>query len=236
MKTISYLMGVVGFVSLAGLAEAAHIIDYQVAAATDGGINLYAITAKGATLVPGSPFYATNPAPPTFPDFPNLTPQFLQMDEQHEHVYAVYPATPFTQSMLAGWKITPRGASAGIRHVSTLAESGNHGHRPNALLIQADYELVYYGPAEGTFGEVVELYNRDGAFVNAFTGEAVAPLIQSLTSVVIAPTREYLYACLSTLNTTYQVTTQSVGLFNIKSGALLFSNSDPTFYSGTCTQ
>lgn len=235
MKATPYLMGALGFVCLTGPAAAAHIIDYQVAAATHGGINLYAVTTQGASLVPGSPFYAQNPAPPTLPDFPNLTPQILQIDKEREHVYAVYPATPFSQSMLVGWKVTPRGLVQEFGTLSTLAESGNLGHRPTALAIQSDYELVYYGPAEGTFGEVVELYNRDGALVNTFTGEAVAPLVQSLTSVVIAPGGDYLYACWSTLNTATQVTSPSVSLFNIKSGALLFDSSDPVFSSGTCS-
>jgi hypothetical protein len=228
-------MILIGFGSLAHGA-ATTTFDYAVAT-VPGGINLYAITNKGVVLVQGSPFVANNPAPPVgiYTGMPVQSPTLLQMDATHEHVYALYATDTVIFTMLAGWKITPRGLVQQFGTITDLHITGNHSDRPGGLSIQGGFEVLYYGGESGTVGDTAEIYNTKGQLVNRFSGGSVnGPVRQALQSVVIDPTGQSLSGCF--LGDAGGSNTSSVDVFDLKSGKLIVGDSDPDFANAICTE
>jgi hypothetical protein len=238
MKKTNCLAVAVALLGFGGTAfgNAATTLDYAVAA-VPGGINLYAITNKGIVLVQGSPFVASNPAPPIglYTGLPVQSPTLLQMDATHEHVYALYATDTVIFTMLAGWKITAKGLVQEFGTTTDLHITGNHSDRPGGLSIQNGFEVLYYGGSSGTVGDTAEIYNAKGQEINRFSGGSMAgPVRQALQSVVIDPTGQSLAGCFMSADGSLPLS--SVDIFDLKSGKQLVGDSDPAFATAICAE
>jgi hypothetical protein len=224
--------------------------DYSVSAVTSG-VNLYATSSCGESLVNGSPF-APTPAPANIAGT-SVPPEFVFVDRTKEHAYALYYTGVFTNEDVL-WSFSVN--SNGLQQQSSMAFGFPAAGDPKVSsdgvkFVGATEHIVYvlsYSNYDALDSSNLTVYPVDqGQLSPPTTVQLIAPVgnynvINGPNSVRVDQAEHFLYACFTQTPVTVSVGPSEippfVSVFHLKAGAPTFAfySSDPAYIASNCAQ
>lgn len=217
---------------------AGHDYDYTVSAVPEG-MNLYATTSCGMSLVSGSPT-VPSPAPLALGGNPVPSPQYVFTDPKKDHVYALYNTGPLVPNppQLWSFEVTPTGLQQlEMTYFSYAAFENPKFANANVYLTGATAHLVYlvYHPSDIYAGYNLTVWAVDNGYFSTrtdieFTVPNEPPLAYGPSVIQIDSSNGFIYACF------LQETQPSVWVYHVKAGVPTFAfiSSDSDYIASVC--
>jgi hypothetical protein len=222
---ITSVTAALGLAAVVAASTAAAAEDFSAAIdAAQTGINLYAITEKGASLVPGGPFTPTK-LPYVIPSGVAVVPLMVQMSTAHHYLYAIYAELSGAPNILVQYTVNPTGLTENWAVVTDFNGSNNllRVAGLQSLVATGNEIIVYYHYPWGLSAEVFSAAGK--VLAKADSSPSGQPVLES---VRVDPDANLYYACFLNNSQVY------VSVFDLPKGRLLQNSTDPVFIASEC--